>query len=70
MDATIVRLGKPVAAEENPGKAQAQLEEQRQDLLQEAMEVAKVQTEFDRSMREYDAPHNLRHVTRGPSRMG
>ena len=32
--------------------------------------MAQIRDEFDRSMREYDAAHNLTPMTRGPSRLG
>ena len=57
--ATIANLGKPVEMKQDPETAQAQLEEHRQWLLQEAMEVAKIRAELDRSQREYDAAHRL-----------
>ena len=53
--ATIANLGRPVQAEQDPEAAQIQLEEQRQLLLEEAVEMAKIRAELDRSQREYDA---------------
>ena len=39
-------------------------------MLQEAKEVAKIQAELDRSMREYDAAHKFSPMPMGPSRLG
>ena len=70
LEATIANLGKPVEAEVDLEKTQAKLEEHCQWLLQKAKEVAQIQTELDRSMREYDAAHNFTPAPMGPSRLG
>ena len=46
----IEKLATPVAPSADAALAQAQLEEQRQSILQEAIEVARVRQEFDISL--------------------
>ena len=67
--ATIANLGRPVQAEQDPEAAQVLLEEHRQLLLEEAVEMAKIWAELDRSQREYDAAHKFSPMPMGPSRL-
>ena len=57
--ATIANLGRTVEVEQDPETVQAQLEEHRQLLLEEAKEVARIRADFDRSMRKFDAAHKF-----------
>ena len=64
---TIEKLGMPVTPCADTVLTQAQLEEQRQSILQEAIEVARVRQEFDISLREYNKAHGFTPVAKGPS---
>jgi len=70
LQAAIDRLKAPVDADAGIALTQAQLQEQRQDILQEAIEVAKVRQEFDITLREYNRAHGFTPVSvERPSRI-
>ena len=58
----IEKLATPVAPSAYVALTQAELEEQRQSVLLEAREVARVRQEFDISMREYNSAHGFTPV--------
>ena len=62
---TIEKLATPVAPSADAALAQAELEEQRKNILQEALEVARVRQEFDISLREYNKAHGFTLVAQG-----
>ena len=66
---TIEKLAVPVVSSTDVVLTQTQLEEQRQYILQEAIEVARVRQEFDISLREYNIAHGFTPVANHPSRM-
>ena len=66
---TIEKLATPIAPSADAALAQAQLEEQRQSILQEAIEVARVRQEFDISLREYNKAHGFTPVANHTSRI-
>ena len=65
----IEKLATPVAPSADAALAQAELEEQRKNILLEAIEVARVRQEFDVSMREYNTAHGFTPVANPVSRM-
>ena len=67
--ATIEKLAVPVVSSTDVVLTQIQLEEQRQYILQEAIEVARIRQEFDISLREYNIAHGFTPVANNPSRM-
>ena len=69
LQATIDRLATPVVPTTDFALTQAELEEQRQSVLREATEVARVRQEFDISLREYNMAHGFTPVSKEPSRM-
>jgi hypothetical protein len=46
------------------------LEEQRRNILQEAIEVAQIRQEFDITLREYNKAHGFTPIAAQPSRVG
>lgn len=67
LQAAIEKLVVLVVPSADLALTQAQLEEQRQHILREATEVARVQQEFDISLREYNTAHGLTPVADMPS---
>ena len=65
----IEKMATPVAPSADAALVQAQLEEQRQSILQEAIEVARVRQEFDISLREYNKAHGFTSVANHASRI-
>ena len=65
----IEKLATLVAPGANAALTQAQLEEQRQSILQEAIEVARVRQDFDISLREYNKAHGFTPVANRVSRI-
>src|SRR5664279_826167 len=66
---TIEKLAMTVVPSADAALTQTQLEEQRQYILQEAIEVARVRQEFDISLREYNKAHGFTPVANHPSRI-
>ena len=64
----IEKLATPVAPSADAALAQAELEEQCQSILLEAMEVARVRQELDISMREYNSAHGFTQIGRASCR--
>ena len=58
----IDKLATPVAPGADAALAQAELDKQRKDILEEALEVARVRQEFDISLREYNKAHGFTPV--------
>jgi len=67
---TIEKLAMPVAPSVDAVLAQDQLEERRQHIHQEAIEVSGIRQELDISMREYNTAHGFTPVAKLPSRIG
>ena len=65
----IEKLAVPVIPSTDVVLTQTQLEEQRQYILQEAIEVARVRQEFDISLHEYNIAHGFTPVANHPSRI-
>ena len=65
----IEKLATPVAPSADAALTQAELEEQRKNILEEALEVARVRQEFDISLREYNKAHSFTPVANPVSRM-
>ena len=55
----IEKLATPVAPSADAALAQAELDEQRKSILQEAIEVARVRRDFDISLHDYNSAHVL-----------
>ena len=55
----IEKLATPVAPSADAALAQAEPDEQRKSILEEALEVARVRQEFDISLREYNKAHGF-----------
>jgi hypothetical protein len=70
LQAAIDKLKAPVDADAGIALTQAQLQEQHQNILQEAIEVAKIRQEFDIMLREYNRAHGFTPVSvNRPSRI-
>ena len=65
----IEKLATPVATGIDAALAQAELEEQRKNILLEAREVARIRQELDISMREYNSAHGFTPVANPVSRI-
>ena len=65
----IEKLATPVAPSADAALTQAELEEQRKNILLDAIEVARVRQEFDISLREYNKAHGFAPVANQTSRM-
>ena len=65
----IEKLAVPVASGADAALTAAELELQRQQLHEEAMEIAKIRRNFGISLREYNAAHGLTPVADHPSRI-
>ena len=65
----IEELTVPVAAGADPALVQVQLEERRQAMLRDAVEMSKAREEFDRDLREYNLAHGFTPVGNNPSHL-
>lgn len=71
LQSTIKRLTLPVAPNANSAQLQAELELERQKLLQEAVDVARARQELEISLREYNKAHGLNSTAvDNPRRVG
>ena len=63
------KLATPVVPSADAALTQAELEEQRESILLEAIEVARIRQELDISMREYNSAHGFTPVANPVSRI-
>jgi hypothetical protein len=70
LQAAIKKLAVPVNTGTDVALTQAQLEEQRWNILQEAIKVAQIWREFDIIRHEYNQAHGFTPVAVQPSRVG
>lgn len=69
LEVVIEKLAMPVVTGADPALAQAELEQQREELHREALAMDKMRKEFDRDLREYHGAHGFTPISRRPSRI-